>query len=80
MMVCRPAVRIPWKCECRLIDDIDDTTRRRQVRELYTQAEVPLTEAMDAGHRFVFEGLQERLAVARQRAADLLQELVNPSR
>ena len=64
----------------RLIDDINDDARRQQVRELYRQAEVPLTEAMEAGHRFVFDGLQERLGVARQRAADLLQELVNPSR
>ena len=44
----------------------------------YLQSEVPLIEARRAGHRF-FDQLEERLATARERAAALLSELVNPS-
>jgi hypothetical protein len=42
------------------------------------QAAVPLVQATNAGHAFVFDGLQERLAVARQRIAALYGQLVDP--
>ena len=54
--------------------------RRAQLEEAYRQAEVPLIQARQAGHRFVFDQLEERLATARRRVADLLGQLVNPDR
>ena len=45
---------------------------------VYTQAEVPLTEAVNAGHAFVFTALRERLETARRRSAVLLEDLANP--
>lgn len=62
----------------RLLERVDDSTRRAELEEAYNQAEVPLIQARQAGHRFVFDALEERLGVARQRTADLLRLLVNP--
>lgn len=71
-------VRESLKAADRLISRIGDAARRQQLEDAYQQAEVPLIQARQAGHRFVFDGLQERLSVARQRVAALLQQLVNP--
>ena len=62
-----------------LIRHIKDEPRRRRLEETYRQAEIPLTEAAQAGHSFVFDKLQEYLDVARLRAKNLLGELANPS-
>ena len=62
-----------------LIDRVRDADRRSTLEGAYLQAEVPLIEARRAGHRFVFDQLEERLATARERMAALLSELVNPS-
>ena len=43
----------------------------------YEQAQVPLTEAVHAGHAFVFTDARERLGVARARADALLERLAN---
>jgi hypothetical protein len=37
-----------------------------------------LIEAVDAGHRFVYDALKERLSVARRRMEALLAQLANP--
>jgi hypothetical protein len=39
---------------------------------------VPLIQAGQAAHRFVFDSLKERLSVARERSTALLQQLANP--
>ena len=41
------------------------------------QAEIPLIEARNAGHEFVFDNLKERLGRARQRSDALLDALAN---
>jgi hypothetical protein len=61
-----------------LIERIEDSDRRSELEETYRQAEVPLIQARQAGHRFVFDALEERLGVARQRTANLLSRIVNP--
>lgn len=61
-----------------LIDRIDDADRRRQAEYDWQQAEVPLIEAANAGHAFIFDNLKERLDTARTRAEALLQRLANP--
>jgi hypothetical protein len=71
-------VRESLKAARRLIDRVDDEERKTELEYAYEQAEVPLIQARRAGHRFVFDELQSRLDVARQRTADLLGTLVNP--
>ena len=61
-----------------LINRINDRTRRAQLDQMYQQAEVPLIEATEAGHRFVYDELKERLLVARQRIEALFGRLANP--
>lgn len=58
---------------------VKDTQRRELLRAQAQQARVPLVEAQNAGHRFVYDELEERLMLARMRIAALLDELVNPS-
>jgi len=60
------------------IAKISDPNRRSRLEADARQAAVPLTQATEAGHAFVFTGLQERLALARQRIADLYERLANP--
>ncbi|MEW6321112.1 MAG: cytochrome c3 family protein [Acidobacteriota bacterium] len=45
--------------------------------EQWQQAEVPLIEARQAGHQFVFENLEERLSVSKRRIEALLDALAN---
>lgn len=61
-----------------MINRVTDKTRRAQLDDAYQQAEVPLIQAVQAGHQFVFDTLKERLSVARQRIEALFGELVNP--
>ena len=62
-----------------LIERVRNEDRRRALQESYLDAEFPVIEARRAGHRFVFDQLEERLETARERTADLLSELANPS-
>jgi Cytochrome c7 and related cytochrome c/Cytochrome c554 and c-prime len=61
-----------------LINRIDDKSRRTLLEEAYQQAEVPLIQAVQAGHQFIYDELKERLSVARQRMETLLGQLANP--
>lgn len=63
----------------RLIRHVADDSRREALEQRVAQAEVPLREAVHAGHSFSFEGVEERLDVALARAQALTEELVNPS-
>jgi hypothetical protein len=62
----------------RLLRRVKDEARRRELEQDYEQAQVPLTEAVQAAHAFVFDRLEDRLSTARQRAETLLNELANP--
>jgi hypothetical protein len=61
-----------------LLRRVDDAERRLALEEAWNQANVPLVEAAEAGHAFVFDELESRLAVARERAERLLDDLANP--
>jgi hypothetical protein len=61
-----------------LVSQVTDKTRRARLEQAYQQAEVPLTEAVQAGHAFVFDDLKERLSTARRRIDALLTQLANP--
>ena len=72
-------VRESLEAARRLIERVRDGDRRGALEAAYLQAEIPVIEARRAGHRFVFDQLEERLETAQQRTAALLSELVNPS-
>lgn len=61
-----------------MINRVTSQPRRTQLEQAYQQAEVPLIEATQAGHQFIFDDLKERLSVARQRLEALLGSLANP--
>ena len=61
-----------------MVNRVNDKARRARLDEAYQQTEVPLIEAVEAGHRFVYDDLKERLSVARQRMEALLAQLANP--
>lgn len=62
-----------------LIHRIKDEERCLRLQEVYRRAEVPLIRAVQSGHSFVFDEMQEQLALAQRRAQKLLEELANPS-
>ena len=64
----------------RMIRRIDDDDVRERFELELEQAEVPLTEAVHAGHSFVFERSEERLDRAQERIDSLLDLLVNDVR
>jgi hypothetical protein len=61
-----------------LVNRVGDKARRAQLEAAYQQAEVPMIQAVQAGHQFVYDDLKERLSVARQRLETLLGQLANP--
>lgn len=70
-------VREQMKLAQSLIRKVDNTERRTQLTDEYEQAQVPLTRAINAGHKFVYDELREYLAVAQQRSAALVSKLAN---
>lgn len=60
-----------------LIKRIKSGPEKQKFEELYRQAEVPIIEAVDEAHAFVFDNAEERLAVARKRTGALLEQLAN---
>ena len=60
-----------------IIRRVKDKNVRARFEEMYRQAEVPVIEARNAGHEFVFDNLKERLDRARQRAGALMDALAN---
>jgi hypothetical protein len=61
-----------------LVNRVNEKSRRAELDRAYQQAEVPLTQAVQAGHQFVYDDLKERLSLARQRIEALLSQLANP--
>jgi hypothetical protein len=60
-----------------IIRRIKDKSLRAKFEEQWRQAEIPLIEARNAGHEFVFDNLKERLERARQRSDALMDALAN---
>lgn len=60
------------------IGRVKDPARRASLEQAAQQAEVPIIEATQAGHAFVFDQLDERLTTARARLAALFDRIANP--
>lgn len=71
------AVRQEMKLAQSLIKRVSDSKRRATLNAEYEQAQVPLTRAVNAGHKFVYDDLRQNLSVAQQRAQALLAKLAN---
>lgn len=63
-----------------LIRRVKDPERRIALESQWRQAEVPLIEAAQAGHEFVFTNVRERLDTARERTEALMETLANQPR
>ena len=61
-----------------MVNRVSDKTRRTQLDEAYQQVDVPLTQAVQAGHEFQYDNLKARLLVARQRLEALLGQVAKP--
>ncbi len=57
---------------------VKDPVRRKVLEDAAQQAEVPIIEATQAGHAFVYDQLEERLATARGRLSALFDRVSNP--
>lgn len=71
------AVRQEIKLAQSLIKRVSDTKRRAELNAELEQAQVPLTRAINAGHKFVYDELREYLGVAQQRTQALMARLAN---
>jgi hypothetical protein len=60
------------------ISRVKDPARRKSLEAAAQQAEVPIIEATQAGHAFVFDQLDERVATARARLTALFERVSNP--
>ena len=63
----------------RMIARVKEPERRARLEAAAGQIDVPLTQATEAGHAFVYANLEERLDTARRRLAALFEDLANPS-
>jgi hypothetical protein len=72
-------VREQIKLAGNLIRRVSDPARRAELLDAQQQAEVPLTRAINAGHRFVYDDMETYRALAQQRAEALLARLANPA-
>jgi hypothetical protein len=66
-------VRAELKLADARIKQVADPARRAQLAEMSQQAQVPLSRAVNAGHRFVYDELREYVALAQKRVDALTQ-------
>ena len=71
------AVREQLKLANAMIKKVDDRQRRADLMNEYEQASVPLTRAINAGHKFVYDELDEYLKVAQGRVEKLMSRIAN---
>jgi Cytochrome c554 and c-prime len=66
-----------FKLASAMIKKVDDRQRRADLLEEYRQADVPLTRAISAGHKFVYDDLEQYLGVAQTRVETLMSHIAN---
>lgn len=73
-------VREQVKLAENFIKRVSDRPRRQELQDELEQAKVPLTRAIAAGHKYVYDDLRTSLATAQQRTEALLAKLANQPR
>jgi len=71
------AIRDQLKLANAMIKRVDDKQRRADLMNEYEQASVPMTRAINAGHKFVYGELDEYLKVAQERVEKLMAHIAN---
>jgi hypothetical protein len=61
-----------------LIARVKEPARRARLEDAAQQVEVPLVQATQASHAFVYDVLEQRLTTARRRLSALFDDLANP--
>jgi hypothetical protein len=61
-----------------LIARVKEPVRRARLEAVAQQVEVPLVQATQASHAFVYDVLEQRLTTARRRLSALFDDLANP--
>lgn len=72
-------VREQLKLARAMIGRVEDRQRRADLAAAYDQARVPLTRAINAGHRFVYDEMRTSLGTAQARTEALMQRIANPA-
>lgn len=70
-------VREQLKLAESFVKRVSDKARRQELEDTLEQARVPMSRAINAGHRFVYDELKSSLAQAQTRVEDLLSRLAN---
>ena len=70
-------VREELKLAQTLVKRVDDKTRRTELTQAIARVEAPLTRAVEAGHKFVYDDMKEYLALAHDQVEELLGRLAN---
>ena len=70
-------IRQELKLANSMIKRVDDARRRADLMAEYEQAMVPVTRAINAGHKFIYSELDENLNVAQERVEKLMARLAN---
>jgi Cytochrome c7 and related cytochrome c/Cytochrome c554 and c-prime len=71
-------VRATLEEALKLIGRVRNKDQRRDLELEFKDAEASVRDAVDSAHMFVFEPMQEKLAIARKRVDLLLERLANP--
>lgn len=71
------AIREQLKLASSMIKRVEDGQRRADLLAEYEQAMVPVTRAINAGHKFVYTELDEYLTVAQGRVEKLMARIAN---
>ncbi len=71
------AIRQQLRLAESMIKKVEDKQRHADLLALYQQAQVPVTRAVNAGHKFVYDDLEMYLGVAQDRTEKLLASIVN---
>jgi hypothetical protein len=66
------AVRSEMKLAKQMIKKVSDKQRHADLMDLYAAAETPITRAVNAGHKFVYDDLQAHIATAQERIDKLM--------
>lgn len=72
-------VREQLKLARAMIRRVDDAQRRADLLDAYDQARVPLTRAINAGHKFVYQELEDYLRLSQERVDRLMSRIANPA-
>jgi nitrate/TMAO reductase-like tetraheme cytochrome c subunit len=70
-------VRAQMRLANAMIRRVNDKARRTELTDAYEQAQVPITRAVNAGHKFVYDDLDKFVTLAQERIEKLMAAIAN---